>query len=68
VIRALLTSLFIFQDILNAIVEKGPVFTKEDYTHALELLHRSDPNSNSTILNKHVEKLHSILEVAGVTV
>ncbi len=56
------------QDILNAIVEKGPVFTKEDYAHALELLHRSDPNSNSTILNKHLEKLADIMKVAGVQV
>ena len=56
------------QDVLNAIVEKGPLYGREEYARAVELLHRSDPNSNSTILNKHLEKLEDIMKVAGVAV
>ena len=56
------------QDVLNDIVERGPVFSLERYERILELLHRSNVNSTVDIHNKYVEKLREIVRKGGVTV
>ena len=53
---------------LNGIVEKGPHFTTEEYMNALELLHRSNPNSNSQQLETFKNKLLDIMKSVGVAV
>ncbi len=56
------------QDVLSAIVEKGPVFTHEQYKRALELLHRSDPNSTPELHKRYTSKLAEIIKRIGVAV
>lgn len=56
------------QDVLNEIVEKGPVFPLAEYTRVLELLHRSDPNSTPELHKKYVAKLQEIIKRIGVAV
>ena len=55
-------------DILNGIVEKGPMFSKSEYSVLLKLLQRSDPNVNSNALTKYEEKLADIMKQVGVAV
>merc|ERR1711953_1144506 len=45
------------QEILNGIVEKGPMYTQEEYANIIKLLHKSDPTSTSTKMNEHLDKL-----------
>jgi exocyst complex component 4 len=64
------------QEVLNGIVEKGPVFSAEEYSAAIKLLNRSDPNrhdaSSSTTsqaaLQANLDKLQQILSEVGVRV
>ncbi len=56
------------QDVLNDIMEKGPVFTHEQYKRALELLHRSDPNSTPELHKRYAAKLAEIIKRIGVAV
>jgi hypothetical protein len=56
------------QDVLNEILEKGPMFSEEHYTHLLELIHRSDHNSSVEIHQRYVSKLNDIVKKIGVTV
>ena len=60
-------SLNCFQDVLSELVEKGPMFSHDQYVKALELLHRSDPNSSAELHQKHVAKLAEIIKRIGVT-
>ena len=55
-------------DILSGIVEKGPMFSKEEYAILLRLLHRSDPNSTSHGLAMNEEKLGDHMRHAGIAV
>jgi hypothetical protein len=55
-------------DILNGIVEKGPMFSKTEYEAILRLLNRSDPNTNMRTLNANLEKLSEIIQKVGVAV
>jgi hypothetical protein len=55
-------------DILAGIVEKGPMFSKEEYSALLKLLHRSDPNSTPSGLAANEEKLRDIMKQVGVAV
>ena len=55
-------------DILSGIVEKGPMFSKDEYAVILRLLHRSDPNSTTHALSTNEEKLGDIMSKAGVAV
>ena len=56
------------QEMIDAIVEKGPMFTHEEYAVALNLLHRSDPTSTPQLNNMYIEKLGDTIKSAGVTV
>ncbi len=56
------------KDMLNDIMEKGPIFTHEQYKRALELLHRSDPNSTPELHKRYAAKLAEIIKRIGVTV
>lgn len=56
------------QDVLNEILERGPMFSLERYTQLLELLHRSDPNSSIDVHERYVTKLRDIVKKMGVTV
>ena len=49
-------------------VEKGPVFSHEEYVVALHLLHKSDPSSTEQLKNMYVEKLADTMKQVGVTV
>jgi hypothetical protein len=53
---------------LSGIVEKGPMFSKEEYAILFKLLHRSDPNSTSQAVSVNEEKLGDIMKHAGVAV
>ena len=57
-----------FQDILSGIVEKGPMFSQEEYANIIKLLHKSDPTSSSHKLNGHLEKLTDVMKQVGVAV
>ncbi len=57
-----------FQEILNGVVEKGPMFNQEEYANIVKLLHRSDPTSSNQKLNTHLEKLADIMKKVGVAV
>ena len=59
---------FFFQDILNGIVEKGPMFSQEEYANIIRLLHKSDPTATSHKLTSHLEKLAEIMKKVGVAV
>ena len=62
-------STFIFlQEIIDGIVEKGPVFSHEEYVAALMLLHRSDPTSTEQLKKMYIEKLADTMKSVGVTV
>lgn len=54
-------------ELLAGIVERGPSFTDMEYINALQLLHRSHPNSFGPV-KKHLERLSDILGETGVTV
>jgi len=56
------------QEIIDGIVEKGPVFSHEEYVAAISLLHRSDPTSTEQLRNMYVEKLADTMKQVGVTV
>ena len=65
------------QEVLNGIVEKGPIFSAEEYAAAIKLLHMSDPNrsgaqntssSSRDVLQGNLEKLQQILGEVGVRV
>merc|ERR1712156_631903 len=58
------------QEVLNSIVEKGPTFSAEEYSAAIQLLHRSDPNRSSSkdALQANLDKLQQILGEVGVRV
>lgn len=56
------------QEILSGIVEKGPMFSLEEYQNIIKLLHRSDLTSSQQKLNGHLEKLADIMKKVGVTV
>ncbi len=53
-------------DNLSEIVEKGPMFSKEEYTILFKLLHRSDPNSTSQAISVNEEKLGDIMRHASL--
>jgi|GEM_PF-6115390 len=53
--------------VLAGLVERGPIFSDMEYMHALQLLHRSHPDSYGPI-NQHLERLSNILGETGVTV
>ena len=57
------------QEILNGIVEKGPMFNQEEYASIIKLLHKSEhPPSSSHKLATHLEKLADIMKKVGVAV
>lgn len=56
------------QEILGGIVEKGHMFSQEEYAAIMKLLHRSDPNSTTQKLNANLEKLAEIMKKVGVSV
>ena len=58
----------ILKEILNGIVEKGPMFNQEEYANIIKLLHKSDPTSTSIKMNEHLDKLSEIMKKVGVAV
>merc|ERR1712223_212153 len=56
------------QEILNGIVEKGPMYTQEEYANIIKLLNRSDITSSSHKLASQLEKLGDIMKKVGVAV
>ena len=56
------------QEILNGIVEKGPMFSQEEYANIIKLLHKSDPTSTQTKMKEHLDKLSDIMKKVGVAV
>ena len=56
------------QEILNGIVEKGPMFNLEEYTNLITLLNNSDVTSSSHKLASQLEKLSDIMKKVGVAV
>merc|ERR1711935_715965 len=56
------------QEILNGIVEKGPMFNLEEYTNIIKLLNKSDVTSSSHKLASQLEKLSDIMKKVGVAV
>ena len=56
------------QELVDAILEKGPHFKELEYVNALKLLFRSKPGSKNEILSEHLERLSNILGDVGVTV
>ena len=49
-------------------MERGPVFNKQEYMDALELLAKSDLNFTSEMLVREKAKLDKIMKQVGVTV
>ncbi|KAB0800327.1 hypothetical protein PPYR_06067 [Photinus pyralis] len=56
------------EEILNAIVEKGPEFSELEYMNAFQLLSRSKGVKGTDLVNKYMQKLCDILGEVGVTV
>ncbi|XP_040565491.1 exocyst complex component 4 [Lepeophtheirus salmonis] len=51
------------EEIMNSIVEKGSVFTYEEYENAIKLLHRSNRNSvNSETISYDLKKLKDVMK------
>ncbi|XP_071949291.1 exocyst complex component 4-like [Antedon mediterranea] len=48
-------------DILNGIVEQGAVYTELEYRNAVNLLNRSNPGTDSNLLNRRLQRLQEIL-------
>ena len=59
---------FVFQEILNGIVEKGPMYSHEEYATVLRLLCRSDPTPSNDKLAAQLAKLADIMKKVGVPV
>ncbi len=51
-----------FQEIISGIVEKGPMFSQEEYANVLKLLHKSDPTSGTHKINANLEKLADVMK------
>lgn len=55
------------EEILSAVLDKGPQFTDMEYMNALQLLHRTYPTKYGNIGN-YLQRLSDILGEIGVTV
>ncbi|XP_063222641.1 exocyst complex component 4 [Bacillus rossius redtenbacheri] len=56
------------EEILSAVMEKGPEFSELEYMNAFQLLHRSQPEPDPAAVNAHLGRLSDILGEVGVTV
>jgi len=56
------------EEILASIEERGPQFQQQEYYNAIDLLHRSNPASNSAKLQNNLRRLNEILNQAAVSV
>lgn len=57
-----------FQELVDAILEKGPQFKELEYMNALKLLFKSKPGYKSQSLDEHLNRLSNILGDVGVVV
>uniref|UniRef100_A0A1B6IHW9 Exocyst complex component Sec8 n=1 Tax=Homalodisca liturata TaxID=320908 RepID=A0A1B6IHW9_9HEMI len=56
------------EDILNRVLETGPEFSELEYMNAFQLIHRSQPQTDPSAIQRHLQRLSDILGEVGVTV
>ncbi|XP_022257470.1 exocyst complex component 4-like [Limulus polyphemus] len=56
------------EEVLNTIMERGPQFQEIEYVNVLQLIHRSQPGSDPTILDSQLSRLQEILNEVAVAV
>lgn len=56
------------EEVLNIIMERGPQFQEIEYVNVLQLIHRSQPGSDPTVLDLQLSRLQEILNEVAVAV